>query len=539
MSVWSGLGISGRAGVAVATAAVVALAGALGWQMTRPDLPADPAPIAVVVPQATPEGVDAIVPGAAESAIEPVPDASGSAITAAPEHARTLKPPSFDIVRVDADGNALIAGQAEPGANVVVLLDGAEVAQTTADRGGKFVSLFTVPPSDQPRQVSLVMDVAGQPSVPSAATVVLAPTPPVAVAVAMAEQDVPDPTAPPEVSADAPVATAEPADAQVAAAEPADAPVATAEPADAQVAAAEPADAPVAAAEPVDAQVAAAEPANVEVAAAVPVEAQVADAEPTAAPPAPPKPEIQAAINAADEVNKPGAEPTEGVETSEGFASPAPRPATEVLEPILPKATSTLPTVTALSTPTPQAAPRAPTVLLVEDTGIKVLQPGGDRPDLVQSVVIDTISYDLDGEVSLGGRGSGTGFVRAYLDNRPILTTEIGVDGQWRMALPDVDTGVYTLRVDQVDAAGVVTSRIETPFKRERREVLATLDPDPPRNAGQRAIVVTVQPGNTLWGIADEKYGDGLLFVRVFDANRDRIRDPDLIYPGQVFSLPQ
>jgi len=38
--------------------------------------------------------------------------------------------------------------------------------------------------------------------------------------------------------------------------------------------------------------------------------------------------------------------------------------------------------------------------------------------------------------------------------------------------------------------------------------------------------------------ISREHYGEGILYVRVFEANRDRIRDPDLIYPGQVFALP-
>jgi nucleoid-associated protein YgaU len=50
---------------------------------------------------------------------------------------------------------------------------------------------------------------------------------------------------------------------------------------------------------------------------------------------------------------------------------------------------------------------------------------------------------------------------------------------------------------------------------------------------------VTVQTGDTLWAISRERYGDGVLFVRVFEANRDSIRDPNLIYPGQVFSLPE
>ena len=48
----------------------------------------------------------------------------------------------------------------------------------------------------------------------------------------------------------------------------------------------------------------------------------------------------------------------------------------------------------------------------------------------------------------------------------------------------------------------------------------------------------TIQPGNTLWAIAEERYGDGFLYVAVFEANRDRIRNPNLIYPGQVFRIP-
>ncbi|MCT8328106.1 LysM peptidoglycan-binding domain-containing protein [Albidovulum sediminis] len=52
------------------------------------------------------------------------------------------------------------------------------------------------------------------------------------------------------------------------------------------------------------------------------------------------------------------------------------------------------------------------------------------------------------------------------------------------------------------------------------------------------ARIVTVQPGFTLWGIATENYGDGFLYVRVYEANRDQIRDPDLIYPGQIFTVP-
>jgi nucleoid-associated protein YgaU len=50
--------------------------------------------------------------------------------------------------------------------------------------------------------------------------------------------------------------------------------------------------------------------------------------------------------------------------------------------------------------------------------------------------------------------------------------------------------------------------------------------------------VITVQPGFTLWGIAEANFGDGIAYVQIFQENRENIRDPDLIFPGQIFQLP-
>ena len=47
-----------------------------------------------------------------------------------------------------------------------------------------------------------------------------------------------------------------------------------------------------------------------------------------------------------------------------------------------------------------------------------------------------------------------------------------------------------------------------------------------------------VRPGNSLWRIARQSYGAGDRYAVIYSANRDRIGDPDLIYPGQVFTLP-
>ncbi|SHH32159.1 LysM peptidoglycan-binding domain-containing protein [Marivita hallyeonensis] len=184
----------------------------------------------------------------------------------------------------------------------------------------------------------------------------------------------------------------------------------------------------------------------------------------------------------------------------------------------------------------PSEPATAPTVILSTEDGVEVLQAAGPTPDVLDRIALDAITYEDAGAVALSGRGAADEFVRVYLDNQPVLTTEIAEDGRWRADLPDVDSGTYTLRVDAVDAEGTVTSRIESPFRREDPVVLALASAAQETQAILR--VVTVQPGNTLWAIARDRYGEGPAYVKVFEANRDRIRNPDLIYPGQVFSIP-
>ncbi|PIE09100.1 MAG: peptigoglycan-binding protein LysM [Rhodobacterales bacterium] len=189
----------------------------------------------------------------------------------------------------------------------------------------------------------------------------------------------------------------------------------------------------------------------------------------------------------------------------------------------------------------PQAEPAAPQVLLADENGLTVLQDAGETPpEVMEAISLDTISYDEEGAVALTGRGREDRHVLVYLNNALIRTVRVSRDGQWHAPLPDVARGVYTLRVDEVDEGGTVISRSETPFKREQPAALvaAAVAVDPAAPGRLPIERITVQPGATLWAIAREKYGKGTMYVQVFAANRDRIRDPDLIYPGQVFDLP-
>jgi nucleoid-associated protein YgaU len=48
----------------------------------------------------------------------------------------------------------------------------------------------------------------------------------------------------------------------------------------------------------------------------------------------------------------------------------------------------------------------------------------------------------------------------------------------------------------------------------------------------------TVQSGDSLSKIAKHVYGDANKWHAIFDANRDKIKNPDLIQPGQILTLP-
>ncbi len=194
-------------------------------------------------------------------------------------------------------------------------------------------------------------------------------------------------------------------------------------------------------------------------------------------------------------------------------------------------------------TPTePADASAPPAVILATNEGVKVIQPPSVAPEVMASVTLDVISYDAEGEVVLTGRSKIDKHVRVYVDNQPIKTGAVDANGGWQITLPEVDAGRYTLRVDEIDDAGTVTSRVETPFQKEfaedvSRATAAALG-DGDISGLPQIQKITIQPGATLWALAEQNYGDGDLYMQIFEANRDTIRDPNLIYPGQIFNIP-
>ncbi|MDX1743069.1 MAG: LysM peptidoglycan-binding domain-containing protein [Ruegeria sp.] len=245
-------------------------------------------------------------------------------------------------------------------------------------------------------------------------------------------------------------------------------------------------------------------------------------------------------------------EPASAAEAAEGSVAEADNAeVAEVAEPDQPATSGTADTDSQLvedeipqvaEAATPEATDQQVAILRSGEDGVELVQGPTSLPQTPDQVALDTIGYSDAGEVELTGRVPDGSVVRLYLNNRLVDDQSPANDGKWRSELEGVEPGVYTLRVDEVGADGTVVSRLETPFKRESPDVLraaeATDEPDlAPNDAPIRSV--TVQRGDTLWAISRERFGDGILYVRLFEANRDSIRDPDLIYPGQIFTIPE
>ena len=140
---------------------------------------------------------------------------------------------------------------------------------------------------------------------------------------------------------------------------------------------------------------------------------------------------------------------------------------------------------------------------------------------------VSTMDYDERGQTTITGKAAPGATVRAYLDDKPVAEGKAGADGQWRLAPADpIDAGEHRLRVDRLTPDGKPNARLELKFERQKTE---------PGDSRRLHVV----RGDNLWNIARAHYGEGFRFTMIFDANKNQIRDPNLIYPGQVFSLPK
>ncbi|WP_259794283.1 LysM peptidoglycan-binding domain-containing protein [Aliiroseovarius crassostreae] len=401
-------------------------------------------------------------------------DTTGTTTTPAPtdtaEHPGTdeadpaAQTPRFDVVRVDPDGAAVIAGQAAPGAQVQILLDDAEAGQVEVDGSGNFVALLSLPPSDTPRVMKLMVD--GQELRSSDESVIIGPIAAPVLATSEPESDASSASPGNDPSDDlAQSDTAQGSGAQTGS--------------------------------PTAPQVLLADQEGIKV-----LQDAVEEEE---------KVRIDSiAYDALGAVTLAGRSVAGA--TIQVFLDGAELMDTTVGEDG--QWRMDLPAVAAgvydLSV---EARDANGTVLSRVDTPFK-------REDPAQIATLSSEGSDTPAPQPVSGGQDGAGADGVASSQKTDLAAT--PDNQ-TTPLPEAQT---------VAEAGLAS---EIGAEAEPVPAADAAQPDP---APSRPRLVTVQPGATLWAIARDNLGEGILYVQVFDANRGKIRNPDLIYPGQVFQVP-
>lgn len=209
--------------------------------------------------------------------------------------------------------------------------------------------------------------------------------------------------------------------------------------------------------------------------------------------------------------------------------------------------------ITAPKVEAPQVAAATPAAPPADTTS--PVAPAAD-PD---APAIGAVEIEGD-QIYVAGTAAKGAKVRLYLNDAFVAEAPIGSKREFlasaRQAVP---VGTHVVRADVVDKAGSVVARAEVPFERPDREHVAAVAASPAlpgMSAAEKADStlaangeapaglqevdgrVIIRKGDTLWRISRENYGSGSRYTVIYLANGDQIRNPDLIYPGQVFRMP-
>ncbi len=134
---------------------------------------------------------------------------------------------------------------------------------------------------------------------------------------------------------------------------------------------------------------------------------------------------------------------------------------------------------------------------------------------------IGTVDYDAEGHAIFSGTAPAGDQIALSLDGTPLGVVKTAPDGTWHVTtdIPTSTSGTLTV----VDGDNIVRA----PF------ALETL------TAAASNGHIVIAPGDNLWVIARHVYGHGEMYTLIYNANSQKIRDPNLIFPGQAFALPK
>ena len=142
---------------------------------------------------------------------------------------------------------------------------------------------------------------------------------------------------------------------------------------------------------------------------------------------------------------------------------------------------------------------------------------------------VDSIFFNEHGNVSIQGKANFGSHIDLYIDNKIIKKFSISPGPEWKFnSLKNFDFGQHRLKIILRSKDNKILKKIELPFMRVK--IPEGVLPDD---------YVIIKPGDMLWSISYRIYGNPFKYVEIYNENKDQISNPDLIFPGQIFTLPK
>ncbi len=132
---------------------------------------------------------------------------------------------------------------------------------------------------------------------------------------------------------------------------------------------------------------------------------------------------------------------------------------------------------------------------------------------------------------------------RLFPNKKNLFNTNIKVSLEDYTIKEDVKQGmdvVVTIKLKQYRDYGTKVCKVTIKQAKPVAKPVVTrpAPTSPAPTPAQPTRTYTVKRGDCLWNIAKRYYGNGSQYTKIFNANRDKIKNANLIYPGQVFIIP-
>ncbi len=138
------------------------------------------------------------------------------------------------------------------------------------------------------------------------------------------------------------------------------------------------------------------------------------------------------------------------------------------------------------------------------------------------------IFFDEIGRVSITGIANYGNAIEILINGKKEKPYLLNSNKEWTIkSKQNLTFGQHLLTANLLDVNGSLLKKITFPFL--RAEI--------PKGVSAEDYVI-IKPGDMLWTISYRVYGNPWKYVEIFDENKDQISNPDLIFPGQIFTLP-